>query len=325
MQTPTPHLKSMAHNAKRLDFDPLGSWPSGLPGVAINGWIVAGFDRKLFLDYEVADSSAFVSLFASLYPHLSFSELANFYQCAEAYGPSAETCGPSAEGCDQGAADSASQVGAYATSTRGGFAAHAGFGTSISVGGEAATGAVPLADLLIRYGYRDFESFRKMARLMGQTPPDFKKWAARRQSSLQELAILLNLPIDEFSPCLAELARQQLTRQEGAQALELAAELFLLGRPVAKILSENSQPWLNHLKALRYPMSSSRDNQAREWVNEQRWPRQSQIRWVRQGDQTGLEVRLVLRQPRDLARGVQDLHQINEILEKAPRGMWGKN
>lgn len=68
-----------------INFEPGLSWPSGLPAVAINNVIFAGFHCDMAFNNEIPFNEAekIADLFKSLYPDLSFAELVRFSKKSE--------------------------------------------------------------------------------------------------------------------------------------------------------------------------------------------------------------------------------------------------
>lgn len=259
---------------KRLDFRPVTPWPTGLPGVAFDGWVVSGFDRDLFLNYawDRQDPLAFTGLFSSVHPYLSFAELARLI--------------PMIIDCRE----------------------------------------IDIENLISYYGYKDKIQFSLVGEKLTQLPPEFQDWAARRRLSPKEFAPLLSTEITaDLRLAFAEIVRRDLTRQEGTRAIELVTELLLMGHrePVAQSLKADR--WLDTLQHLRHPQATKQDESAQTWVLDQSWPRHSQIRWVRQGDQSGLEVKMIIRNPQDLEKSKDSLDRIEKIFEQAPDHLWRKH
>lgn len=77
----TKMLKDMSQCEISLDFGPLSAWPTGLPAVAINGKVIAGFTQTIVFDHQLeeSDSEAIAALFRSLYFDLTAAELARLF------------------------------------------------------------------------------------------------------------------------------------------------------------------------------------------------------------------------------------------------------
>ncbi|MGZ5280011.1 MAG: hypothetical protein ACXWC9_08720 [Pseudobdellovibrionaceae bacterium] len=82
-----PQLCSMSLCDKGLFFHPRIPWPEGLPAVAVNQVVLAGFSQNLVFNHQVemSDGEAIARLFRSLYFELSFVEMAQLTIAAGAY------------------------------------------------------------------------------------------------------------------------------------------------------------------------------------------------------------------------------------------------
>ena len=80
-----PQLIAISQCTKGLDFSPLAHWPQGLPAVAINKLIIAGFNQDLAFNHEVElnQTDTMVKIFRSLYSDLSLAEIARLCQRAQ--------------------------------------------------------------------------------------------------------------------------------------------------------------------------------------------------------------------------------------------------
>jgi hypothetical protein len=79
-----PQLCSMSQCNKDLFFDPRTPWPDGLPAVAVNQVVLAGFSQGLVFNHQIefSESDAIARLFRSLYFELSFVEMARLMEKA---------------------------------------------------------------------------------------------------------------------------------------------------------------------------------------------------------------------------------------------------
>ncbi len=70
-----------------LDFHPRTAWPEGLPAVAANQVVLAGFSQDLVFNHQMdsLETEAIARLFRSLYFELSFVEMAMLIEKAKAY------------------------------------------------------------------------------------------------------------------------------------------------------------------------------------------------------------------------------------------------
>lgn len=156
--------------------------------------------------------------------------------------------------------------------------------------------------------------------------PDALAWLIQKKVGAQELAPLLShRPEEEF---WMSLLRLSLSRQDGIKALELWIELRLLGCELQSLVPrpcEAAAAWLERLKVLRFPRTHLRDTAAQSWINEKNWPKGLHLRWSRQGDQSGLELKFVLRRPQDLEAAKKSFAVLAEEINQAPESLWPKN
>jgi hypothetical protein len=83
-ETP-PQLCPMSQCDKCLDFKPITLWPEGLPAVALNSVVLAGFSQDLVFNHQMAvtEKEKIAGLFRSLYFELSFAEMARLIETAK--------------------------------------------------------------------------------------------------------------------------------------------------------------------------------------------------------------------------------------------------
>lgn len=84
MKKHPPQLRQVSQCASYLDFEPRSPWPQGLPAVAINGYVIAGFQQDSVFDHCMSwdQEEEIASLFRSLYFELSACELARLWKNA---------------------------------------------------------------------------------------------------------------------------------------------------------------------------------------------------------------------------------------------------
>lgn len=79
-----PELLPISQCDTQLKFESALHWPEGLPAVAVNALVLAGFGQSLVFNHQIpqSDRTAIVNLVTSLYPHMSFLEAARFWRQA---------------------------------------------------------------------------------------------------------------------------------------------------------------------------------------------------------------------------------------------------
>jgi hypothetical protein len=278
-----PELKNISQCSKVLDFAPFSSWPSGLPAVAVNGFVLAGFAQSFVFDHQVNEdggelqAEAIAGLFRSFYFDLSHMELARLAKCV-----------------------SQNQVSWF-----------------------------PLESVFGKFHVRWNDQTERLSGVMTSLPEGLQKWTSEKKWSFGDFAPLLSAKDLRLEPLYLALVENNLSRSMSVQALELFIELRLLQHPAESLVpgaTEVSEDWLKRLRSLRYPQSSQADSESTSLIQDLPWPGSSKLRWVRQGDKAGIELKLFVSNPSDLKKYMQSLARVQEAMdslsEKIP---WNKH
>lgn len=276
---PPPQLCPMSQCDNGLDFKPLYQWPAGLPAVAVNSVVLAGFSQELVFNHRIEErqSEAIAGLFRSLYFELSFAEMSSLIQKAKAFP---------------------------------------WFPTSL---------------IAQKFGWQANEQFFLIAAALQAAPVGFQKWCGDKKVSPQDLLPLLSATSLDLKYFFHDLLRFNLSKSLGVKALEIGIELMLMGKNPEELTGEKllafiekhqppGEAWLNALKTLRYPDTSLRDQEQAEKMTSLPWPGASQAKWTRQGDRSGIELKLFVSQPSDLKKYLQSLSKVQDLLEKSTSG-----
>lgn len=167
----------------------------------------------------------------------------------------------------------------------------------------------------LEYGLRGGERLEQTLEMLVQAPPEFQEWVDAKKCGPRDLSPLLALKdMPAFSPFLSAMTTIGLSRAEGARALELGVELFLMGRPLSDILptQDSGVQYLRQLEKWRRPETLSGDEQWRDTVSRWPWPAQVQASWQRFGDQSGLEVKLRATSPQDFNKKLERMLSIGD-------------
>ncbi len=171
------------------------------------------------------------------------------------------------------------------------------------------------AAVLAKYNLGYNENLVLVLQALLRQPPKFKLWSHERRLAPRDLAAL-RLPLGEsFHPILEKIAALQCTRQVGAQILELAAEIFLMGNSLTGILDSatSGEKWLGELKRIRYPQTTTNDTQMHRKIKELPWPSHIEAEWQRRGDQTGLQIKFFAPSETELTRRLEGIKNIKNI------------
>lgn len=163
------------------------------------------------------------------------------------------------------------------------------------------------------FEYRWSDRTQQLCAVLAHTPLTFQNWFDDKSLAPREASPLLALPdLHAFESVLLGLVNAQLSRSEGARALELSVELLLMGRSAEELLPQanESSGFVRRLEQWRFPMSSENDELKRQEVRRWPWPSQIQGQWQRFGDQTGLEIKIRTTSPQDLTKKLERLMTI---------------
>ncbi len=170
--------------------------------------------------------------------------------------------------------------------------------------------------LEVRYSFFSSYNLRWCDRLdqvleaLNHAPFEFQNLVDEKSVSVRELAPLLSVnSVDEIEPLLKALTTLTLSRFELSRALELAVELYLMGRPLNDLLPtvNNGGLYVRRLEQWRKPESSQADEEWRRTVRNWPWPAQVKAEWQRFGDQAGLEVKIRTTSPADFQKKLENL------------------
>lgn len=178
---------------------------------------------------------------------------------------------------------------------------------------------IPWEKFFRLYSYNWNERLQKIMSLALLLPPSFQQWMLTHSCSPRDIEPLLSLKDTTlvFS-FLENFTQLKLSRNQGAQLLELSTELHLMGHDWSELLPlshEDINSWLQRLQILRYPLTHELDQSAEKLLTELPWTKQFSSRWVRQGDRSGLEVKFLALSPNDLKNKLKSLNEIVEGLK----------
>ncbi len=199
------------------------------------------------------------------------------------------------------------------------------------------------AIFLPHYQMRFTEDFLRAIDQWLSLPSEFQTWSRDKELSVGDLLPLLALKNDValknnherfyfLQALLARLAQHNPSKQEGTRALEWIIDLYLISPPrfqqalqsdegpsAAKVLLSTDLSWAEffvRLEVWRYPLASSQKKKIEELAKSLPWPKRAQVKAGRQGDRSGFEVKIFIRDSQDLRSQVKGFSAVAEQLEK---------
>lgn len=168
-------------------------------------------------------------------------------------------------------------------------------------------------ELVESYGMRDSEAHREILHRLLDVAEPMQKWIEEKDLSVRDLMILLSFDsLKNLQPCFQFLTEKSCSKSEGVKILELYGELVLLDRDAATTLTvaTNAGDALRNLELLRYPMRKSMQITLEEKLKTVQMPIRTQARFLTQGDETSLELKLQAKNPEDLKKRLESLQNM---------------
>lgn len=151
-------------------------------------------------------------------------------------------------------------------------------------------------DFFTLYGFgQNTEAFIQELNLFISLPPEFKNWIHKKDVHLKQLRLLKSIkPISKLNFIFNWICQQNLSYSLGIKALELSAELFLMGVLPHKILTLNTSPEeaIQIMEQTRKPISASQEQKNQKNLNQIIGSSHIKAQWQRKGDNTGIEIKL---------------------------------
>lgn len=163
-----------------------------------------------------------------------------------------------------------------------------------------------LADLS---GYRWSDDFVRALDTLSRVSTTFLDWCAEKDIGARDLAPLRAVKcIESLNSHLEHLVKWNPSRSEGVKAIEFAVDLFLMGKPIDTTFQSapNFGELYRELQKLRYPETTHRQLLAESKLKELPWPKRSQVRVARVGDQSGVEIKFFIQSAEDLRKQVEN-------------------
>ncbi len=147
------------------------------------------------------------------------------------------------------------------------------------------------------YQYRNHFVIEDLSHWVLKLPASFLTWAAQKQLQPQEIMVAKTfLDQPHLLEILESWEKLNPSHGQGMQILALLADLQ--APPSFSNLSPSD--YLEGLKKLRYPVTTSQDEQRRKAWDQISFPKGTQKQFVRRGDDAGLELRYFVKNSGEL-------------------------
>lgn len=148
-----------------------------------------------------------------------------------------------------------------------------------------------------------------------------KPWLESKKIKSEDLIFLSALKTDLqwqlFLKCLILIIELRASYSEALKTLEMTSDLVLMGHQEA--LFENTQDfttWSNHLRTLRYPHTTQRDDELKTKLERLPWPYGSKTKFERRGDRAGIELKMFITSQADLIKAISSLERVSKQISE---------
>jgi len=121
--------------------------------------------------------------------------------------------------------------------------------------------------------------------------------------------------LDLFHKAADQVAGFGPSFSEGLQILEMLTDLVLMGHSEQLFLQQTDlATYKMHLKSLRYPQTTKRDEDLKTKLENLPWPYGSKVKFERRGDRAGVELKLFISSDVDLTKILASLERVKQEL-----------
>lgn len=148
----------------------------------------------------------------------------------------------------------------------------------------------------------------------------FQTWLELKKVKEHDLIFLRALKQPAHIDLLNRLADQMATLNpsftEGLAFLETASDLILMGH-LEDLLTQTSsfEAWKTHLRKLRYPHTTERDEVTQQQMQQLPWPAGAKIKFERRGDKFGAELKYFISNQADVIKLIASLERVQKELK----------
>lgn len=142
-------------------------------------------------------------------------------------------------------------------------------------------------------------------------------WLEAKKVKAQDLVFLSPLKTDLqwqlLFKALSHLIEARTSYTESLKTLEIISDLILMGHEETLFeQSHDFMKWTNHVRSLRYPSTTQRDDALKERLEKLPWPYGSKTKFERRGDRAGIELKMFITSEADLIKAISSLERVKE-------------
>ena len=145
----------------------------------------------------------------------------------------------------------------------------------------------------------------------------FKTWALEKKIKDTDLVFLRALSssvhLDLFQKAADQFALLNPTFSESLPVLEQMTDLILMGHDEQLFANlESFDIYKKHIRALRFPQTTQRDEELKTKFESLPWPYGSKVKFERRGDRAGVELKLFISSEVDLTKVISALERVQK-------------
>ena len=145
----------------------------------------------------------------------------------------------------------------------------------------------------------------------------FQTWTLEKKIKDTDLVFLRALNssvhLDLFQKAADQFALLNPTFSESLPVLEQMTDLILMGHDEQLFLnSESFDIYKKHIRALRFPQTTQRDEELKIKLESLPWPYGSKVKFERRGDRAGVELKLFISSEVDLTKVISALERVQK-------------
>lgn len=142
-------------------------------------------------------------------------------------------------------------------------------------------------------------------------------WLEAKKVKASDLVFLSPLKSDLqwqlLFKAVGQLIEARTSYTDSLKNLELISDLILMGHEETLFeQSHDFSKWSTHLRALRYPATTKRDDELKERLEKLPWPYGSKTKFERRGDRAGIELKMFITSEADLIKAISSLERVKE-------------
>lgn len=180
--------------------------------------------------------------------------------------------------------------------------------------------------VLEKYHLHVNDSSIEVLDVITKLPMSFQNFCSQKKWHVGDFQFLVSARELDLEFLFQDVMLRNLSKSQSTQILENLVDLLLLETEPQQLRTadnETAEAWVTRIQKIRYPKSTADDAQAALAIKSLAWPPGTQARWVRQGDQTGLEIKFFVSQPSEMSKQLQAFQNVSDNLENA--GPWKKH